>query len=379
MKKQYLLVGLLFVMMAVLTGCSWEDIKSKFVGQEAASGSAVTGAAISGPVIIEDYNVDEVVTLGEYKGIEVDCRVTDADLETEKNNFLSQHVKESKIKKGKVTSGCSINIDFTGKVDGKEFDGGSAEDYEVVAGNSGFINGFDEGLLTMKVGETKDLNLQFPTPYVNNPDLAGKPVVFTVKVNHIVKTEKRPWNDAYVKKYSDEGYKTVAEWTKETKKTLKKNKENNISSTALGTAIQNATINSLPATLKLAYTKYYDQLTRLQVKQQYGESIDFETVLGMQGTTKEQYQQYIDYAGENYATQQVVCEAIAKKENITFTDDDVKKFVEEQTGATYEEGKTQYESTYGADAAMTYDDMNKNYYLITKIMDFLKENAKIIK
>lgn len=211
MKKQYTIVALLFIMTAVLTGCSWSEFKAKITGNDSASGTAVTQNA-SGPVVIEDYNVDDCITLGTYKGVDVDCTVSDSELQSEIDTFLSNHVKETKIKSGTVASGTSINIDFTGKVDGKEFDGGSAQGYEVVAGNSGFIDGFDEGMIGMKVGQTKDLKLKFPDNYTPNAKLSGKDVVFTVKINYIVKTSKRKFNDAFVKKYSDDGYKTVSEY-----------------------------------------------------------------------------------------------------------------------------------------------------------------------
>ena len=378
MKKQYTIVALLFIMTAVLTGCSWSEFKAKITGNDSASGTAVTQNA-SGPVVIEDYNVDDCITLGTYKGVDVDCTVSDSELQSEIDTFLSNHVKETKIKSGTVASGTSINIDFTGKVDGKEFDGGSAQGYEVVAGNSGFIDGFDEGMIGMKVGQTKDLKLKFPDNYTPNAKLSGKDVVFTVKINYIVKTSKRKFNDAFVKKYSDDGYKTVSEYKEKTLEKLKKDKISNAGSTALGTVMQSATVKKHPDTLKEAYRKYYDQLTKAQIKSYYGESADFETILAGQGMTKEQYEQQLSLAAESYAKQQLVCEAIAAKEGIKVTDDAVKAFVKEQSNTDYETGKKQYETNFGSDAAMTYDQMNKTYYLITKVMEFLKDNANIKK
>lgn len=378
MKKQYTVVALLFIVTAVLTGCSWSEFKAKITGNDSASGTAVTQNA-SGPVVIEDYNVDDCITLGTYKGVDVDCTVSDSELQSEIDTFLSNHVKETKIKSGTVASGTSINIDFTGKVDGKEFDGGSAQEYEVVAGNSGFIDGFDEGMIGMKVGQTKDLKLKFPDNYTPNAKLSGKDVVFTVKINYIVKTSKRKFNDAFVKNYSDDGYKTVSEYKEKTLEKLKKDKISNAGSTALGTVMQSATVKKLPDTLKEAYRKYYDQLTKAQIKSYYGESADFETILAGQGMTKEQYEQQLSLAAESYAKQQLVCEAIAAKEGIKVTDDAVKAFVKEQSNTDYETGKKQYETNFGTDAAMTYDQMNKTYYLITKVMEFLKDNANIKK
>ena len=231
----------------------------------------------------------------------------------------------------------------------------------------------------MKVGQTKDLKLKFPDNYTPNAKLSGKDVVFTIKINYIVKTSKRKFNDAFVKKYSDDGYKTVSEYKEKTLEKLKKDKISNAGSTALGTVMQSATVKKLPDTLKEAYRKYYDQLTKAQIKSYYGESADFETILASQGMTKDQYEQQLALAAESYAKQQLVCEAIAAKEGIKVTDDAVKAFVKEQSNTDYETGKKQYETNFGSDAAMTYDQMNKTYYLITKVMEFLKDNANIKK
>ena len=84
-----------------------------------------------------------------------------------------------------VESGDIVNIDYVGKVDGQEFNGGSATGYHLTIGSGTFIDGFEDGLIGKNVGETVDLNLKFPDNYTNNTDLAGKDVVFTVTVNSI--------------------------------------------------------------------------------------------------------------------------------------------------------------------------------------------------
>ena len=177
MKKRTAIISTFLSVSLFLTGCSWSDITAKFTGADT-SGTAAPASTE------KDYVAEECVTLPEYKGIEVDCTVSEEDIEAEIKSVLNDHATEKKVKKGKCKQGDTVNIDFTGKVDGKEFDNGSAEDYSMTIGSSGFIAGFDDGVDGMKVGETKDLKLKFPDDY-HQEDLKGKDVVFTVKVNFI--------------------------------------------------------------------------------------------------------------------------------------------------------------------------------------------------
>ena len=132
-----------------------------------------------------DYDMTEYLTVGEYSK-EVDTKsdyyiTTVSQFYT--NTFADKMVKA--VTEGKVANGDTANIDFTGYMDGKEFEGGSAKGYELTIGSGSFIEGFEEGLIGVEIGSTVDLELKFPDPYPNNTDLSGKPVVFKVKVNSV--------------------------------------------------------------------------------------------------------------------------------------------------------------------------------------------------
>ena len=174
MKNKVTAAAMALAAAIVLTGCSWDDVAEKFIGTQGKETQVVTGGAIE----IEAYSPEQCITLGQYKGVEVDCTVPDDKVEAQIESLLSQHISYKHIKEGTAASGMDVNIDYSGKIDGKKFDGGSAEDQMIELGNSGFIDGFDEGVAGMKVGETKDLNLQFPDDYQMDKSLAGKKVVF---------------------------------------------------------------------------------------------------------------------------------------------------------------------------------------------------------
>lgn len=132
-----------------------------------------------------------VVTLGEYKGIEVEkssIEVTDADVEAELKN-LQQKNAEVSVKEDAVANGDIATIDFEGFVDGVAFDGGKAEKYDLEIGSNTFIPGFEDQIVGLKAGEEKDINVTFPENYA--PQLAGKAATFKIKV-HEVKTKTLP-------------------------------------------------------------------------------------------------------------------------------------------------------------------------------------------
>ena len=110
--------------------------------------------------LVSVKDVSKYVTIGEYKGLELNRTsqsVTDDDVQAEINYDLEDNGTE--VKDGTVENGDTVTINFTGTIDGKEFDGGSAEDYELVVGDGEMIDGFEDGIVGMKSGETKELDL----------------------------------------------------------------------------------------------------------------------------------------------------------------------------------------------------------------------------
>ena len=111
LKKKYTVAAVVLAAVMMFTGCSWDDITAKFVGDGAtASGTATVSG---GPIVMEDYDPAECVTLGNYKGVEVDCTVTSEEVQQQVDNVLMQHSTVEQIKKGKCKSGQSVNIDYT--------------------------------------------------------------------------------------------------------------------------------------------------------------------------------------------------------------------------------------------------------------------------
>jgi len=144
------------------------------------------------------------VTLGEYKGIEVEkapVEVSDAQVEAELNR-MAQNVASTEVVEKAAEMGDTANIDFEGFDNGVAFEGGKGENHDLVLGSGSFIPGFEEQVVGMTAGEEKDINVTFPAEY-HAADLAGKPVVFHVKLNKVTVTNTPAIDDEFAKDVSE--------------------------------------------------------------------------------------------------------------------------------------------------------------------------------
>ncbi len=195
MKKKIVALFLCVTMAAAVTGCG-KGKEEKAPGSTEAvlnteNGSDLSGSEISSASI--EYVAKDYVKLGDYKGIDVtidqDYEVNDDTVRDYVNNsIIANNPFLKEVDKDTVESGDFANIDYKGTKDGEAFTGGTAEGYDLEIGSNSFIPGFEDGIIGMKVGEEKDLNLTFPEDY-KNADLAGAEVVFHVKVNKIQEKE----------------------------------------------------------------------------------------------------------------------------------------------------------------------------------------------
>ena len=250
----------------------------------------------------DDYVASECVSIPEYKGIEVDCTVSDDEVQSQLDSFVSQNSTEKKIKKGKCKKGDTVNIDYEGKTDGKAFEGGSASGSAITLGSSGFIDGFDDGVIGMKPGETKDLNLKFPDEYPNNKDLAGKAAVFTVTLNYISKTNTPKLTDKLVSEKTE--YKTIEEYKKSIMDDLKKEKKDSAGSTAYGQVEDKAEVKKYPDSIVNTATSQLDAYYRYTAKQ-YGFD-DFNTFLTQSGMTEDTYKEELKISAQNISNTQLL-------------------------------------------------------------------------
>lgn len=224
MKKKVVAAMLAACMAVSLTACGNSDssqkntTETKSASDENKTDSEETKEEEIRIVSVKD--VSDYVTIGDYKGFTLDRytqAVTDDDVDAQISYELQDKVTE--VTDGTVENGDTVTINYTGTVDGKEFDGGSAQDYDLVVGEGSMgIDGFEEGLIGMKKGETKELTLTLPEGYSENDSLSGKEAVFKITLQKFARVPEL--TDDWVAANTD--YKTVDEYKQSVRDELEK-------------------------------------------------------------------------------------------------------------------------------------------------------------
>lgn len=322
MKKRILAVILMAVMALSAIGCGGSGVQVK--AHE--GGKKVT------------------VNLGEYKGIALKG-VTDAEYDNEISTMLSSMAKTEEYD-GVAENGDTVNINYIGIRDGVPFEGGtddSEEGTDLTLGSGRFIDGFEEGLLGTKKGDVRELNLTFPDPYPNNPDLAGQPVIFKVTVKAVKRTTVPELTDELAQGI---GYDSKADLEKTIREELDKAAyQQIIAETMLGnTEIKNMPADEISNAAEEMYASYCGYCQSMATN--YG--MDFNTVLYyMTGyPSTEEFKAYVDEYTDKKVKYQYIVEAIYEKEKLSYTDEEFMEramvYAEGYGFSTYEEFETEY-------------------------------------
>lgn len=227
------------------------------------------------------------VTLGQYKGLEYDekpVEVTDEDLEQELKKVQEQNARTITVEDRAIANGDIAVIDFTGSVDGEEFEGGKGEDYELVIGSHSFIDTFEDQLIGKNTGDEVEVNVTFPEDY-QAADLAGKPALFKVVIKAIKTKEIPELDDEFASDVSD--FDTLDEYKEDLKKTILEKKEKTAK-----TAKENALVDKV---IENAQMDILEPMIELEVRQMADE---FAQRMQMQGLSMEQYMQYTGLTSE---------------------------------------------------------------------------------
>ena len=272
--------------------------------------------------LVSVKDVSKYVTIGEYKGLELTRTsqpVTDDDVQAEINYNLEDNGSE--VKDGTVENGDTVTINFTGTIDGKEFDGGSAEDYELVVGDGEMIDGFEDGIVGMKSGETKELDLTFPDDYYEE-SVAGKAVVFKVTLQKF--TRPAELTDEWVAENTE--YKTVDEYRAAVKTQLEdtavQTADYELYSDAWNEVQAASEIKDYPKEDVDAAKKSYQELNEKYVKDAGMEMADF---LESQGMSEEDYESECQQYAESKVEQNLIVQGIMDAEGLSIDDEETQK------------------------------------------------------
>lgn len=311
------------------------------------------------------YNVKDYVTLGSYTDLELPASVTDVTeeaIQKQIDTVMADHTYTEKVTDRAVADKDTVNIDYVGYVDGVAFDNGSTEGKgtDVTIGTTQYIDDFLDQLVGHKPGETFDVNVTFPDPYTNNPDLAGKDATFSCTINYITETHTLELTDTFVTENltKDYGYTSVEDMKAKITEALHTSQINEY---VWDTAFAGATFADVPEklvenefTLIIKQMKYYalTYSTELSMMLNYYYGVSDEAAL------RTNYKDYL--------TQQVqyfmLCQAIAEQEGLIATDEDVKAYFKESMGS---EDYSDYVKDYGTGYVFRTVTINKlNNYLM---------------
>ena len=263
------------------------------------------------------------VTLGEYKGIEVERarpEVTDADIEAELKKVQEKNSRLIVVEDRAVQDGDQTVIDFEGFVEGAPFEGGKAEDYSLTIGTHSFVDTFEEQLIGKKIGEETEINVTFPAEY-HAAELAGKPALFKVTVKEIKIKEMPELDDEFAGEVSE--FETLDEYKADIKAKLSETKQKQATAENENNVIEKVVENAAmdipePMIVVQARSMVEDQARRMQ---QQGISLD--QYLQLTNTTVEQLMDQMKPQAEQTIRTRLTLEAVVAVENITVDDEAV--------------------------------------------------------
>lgn len=280
-------------------------------------------------IFTAEVAVKPEVALGEYKGVEVEkksAEITEEEINSELDRVREQNARTITVEDRPAKEKDTAVIDFEGFVDGVAFEGGKGEDHPLVLGSHAFIEGFEEQLIGKSTGEEVEVNVTFPENY-QAQELAGKPALFKVKMKEIKAKELPELDDDFAQDVSD--FETMSEYREDVKKNLQERKENQLKNEKEEAVVEKIVEN--------ASMDIPEPMIDSEVRQM---ADDFSRRIQSQGLTLEQYFQFTGLDAKKLIEQmkpqalkriqsRLVLEAVVKAENITASEEDIEKEIQD--------------------------------------------------
>lgn len=261
------------------------------------------------------------VTLGEYKGVEVqkaDAEVTDADVEAELKRVQDQNARLVTVEDRPVADGDQTVIDFEGYVDGETFDGGSAEDFQLTIGSHAFIDTFEEQLIGKNIGEECEVNVTFPEEY-HASNLAGKPAVFKVTVKEIKKKELPELNDEFASEVSE--FETLDEYKADLRAKLEEKKKKEAATQNEDKVVEAVVANASMDIPDPMVNGQVENMVQDYARRMQSQGISLDDYMKYTGMTLNDLKEQMKPQAIRRIQTRLVLEAVAKAEDIQISDE----------------------------------------------------------
>lgn len=302
-------------------------------------------------------------TVSEYRGVKINVaapEVTDDEVDQKIQTNLNQNPNEVEVDRA-AAEGDIVNIDYKGTKDGEAFDGGTAEGQDLTLGSGSMIDGFEDGLIGTKKGETRILDLTFPEDY-REESLAGQAVQFEVTVNSVKEKQDAVLDDAFVQRTSD--YQTVDEYKAGIRADLLAQKQKTADQEMEQDVLQDVIDNSEFKFSRNGLSVRYNQMLKQYTNQAKMYGMTLSQMAQANGMDEAGFKEYIYSSVKEAAKQEIVVKDIAAKEGLdNITDEDTEAFAQ-ANGMT----KDTLVSLYGEDTV-------KEQVLQDKVLRFLASNA----
>lgn len=313
------------------------------------------------------------VILGEYKGIEVekaDASVTAEDVEAELKKVQEQNARLLNVEDRPVADGDKTVIDFEGFVDGKPFDGGKAEDYDLTIGSHSFIDTFEEQLIGRNIGEECEVNVTFPEEY-HAPELAGKPATFKVTVKEIKVKELPALDDEFAGEVSE--FETMDEYKKDIEAKILERKQKEAATENENRVVDKVAANaSLEIPDKMVESQI-DNMVQDTARRMQGQGLSMDMYMKYTGMTMDSMRDQMRPQALKRIQTRLVLEEVVKAENIQVPDERLDEEIAKMAAAYQMETDKLKEYMSDRDKEQMKEDL-----AVQEAVDFLVAEAKLV-
>ena len=370
-KKTLIMVMALAIGVFTMAGCgkdskeAKEEAKTEVIKEEESGTEEVADVDVSTVGFeVFDYDVKEYVTLGDYKNLSVQYPVpvvSDEDVEMEASYLVDENTEYKDVERAAENGDC-VNIDYTGTMNGEEFEGGSDTNYDLILGDGEFLEDFENNIVGKKAGESVTFKTTFPEDYYD--DMAGKEVEFTITVNNVSEVVTPEYTDAFVAEVTE--YDSIEAYEDSIREELMITAQEDAAlmtaEDVLLKAVENATVNGYPQ--ELYDVAYQDNVVTYEsYAEMFGMEFDDFMTDFMGGET-------IESLTEKTIQELLVTQAIAEAEGFMLTEENYANEAETMVADYEYETLEELEADYGKFAVIST-------LLRDKTLNFLYESADV--